>query len=136
MHTHHHHSQPSAGSTGPAWFYGYCHDSGQMKMMTYPEYMGNVQTTYSKTMNNPGWAMQQWGDTIQGQKGSHARRSGCGSSVQRSRIGRDRSLPQIHGAGEPVPAGFGRRLVLPFAGLGRAGNRARSHLKRTICSFL
>ena len=78
MHTHHHHSQQSAGSPGPAWFYGYCHDSGQMKMMSYPEYVSNAQTTYSKTMNNPAWPMQQWSDAVQGQKGSHARKSDCG----------------------------------------------------------
>ena len=79
MHTHHHHhSHESAGSSGPAWYYGYCHDSGQMKMMSYPEYVNNMQTTYSKTMSNPGWAMQQWSDSLQGKKGAGAHKSGCG----------------------------------------------------------
>jgi hypothetical protein len=76
MHAHHRcHSHESEGSTGPAWFYGYHHDSGQMKMMTYPEYMNSMQTTYSKTMSNPGWMMQQWSDTLQGH---HSRKPECG----------------------------------------------------------
>jgi hypothetical protein len=76
MHTHHrYHSQESAGSAGPAWFYGYHHDSGQMRMMTYPEYMNSMQTTYTKTMNNPGWVAQQWGGGAP--QGSQGKKSDC-----------------------------------------------------------
>jgi hypothetical protein len=32
-------------------FYGYCHDTGQMRMMTYPEYLSNMQTGYSNLYN-------------------------------------------------------------------------------------
>ncbi len=79
MHTHHRsHSQQGAESSGPAWFYGYHHPSGQMKMMTYPEYVNSMQTTYSKTISNPGWMTQQWSDTLQGRKGSHEKKCDCG----------------------------------------------------------
>jgi hypothetical protein len=45
-----------------------------MKMMTYPEYVNSMQTTYSKTMSNPGWMAQQWSDTMQGRQ---TKKSGC-----------------------------------------------------------
>jgi hypothetical protein len=52
MHTHRHrHSSQSNPSQGPAWYYGYCHDTGQMRMMTYPDYVNNMQTGYTNLYN-------------------------------------------------------------------------------------
>jgi hypothetical protein len=52
MHTHRHRqSGQSNPAQGPAWFYGYCHDTGQMRMMTYPDYVTNMQTGYSNLYN-------------------------------------------------------------------------------------
>lgn len=58
MHSHHHHHQSSGDSTAPQAFYGYCHDSGRMRMMTLPDYVSNVQTGYSNLYNNPMSALQ------------------------------------------------------------------------------
>lgn len=58
MHSHHHHHQPSGESTAPHFFYGYCHDSGRMRMMSLPDYVNNVQTGYSNLYNNPMSALQ------------------------------------------------------------------------------
>ena len=54
MHSHHHHHSPSSGdSAGPQMFYGYCHDSGRMRMMNLPDYVNNMQTGYSNLYSNP-----------------------------------------------------------------------------------
>jgi hypothetical protein len=46
-----------AASRDPEIFYGYCHDTGQMRMMNYADFMGNLQTGYSNLYNNPASAM-------------------------------------------------------------------------------
>lgn len=52
MHSHRHrHSSQSNPNQGPAWYYGYCHDTGQMRMMTYPDYVNNMQTGYANLYN-------------------------------------------------------------------------------------
>jgi hypothetical protein len=56
-HRHHHHHgchEPEPQSGGPAWYYGYHHDSGQMKMMNYSDYMSNAQTTVNKMWGMTG----------------------------------------------------------------------------------
>jgi hypothetical protein len=57
-HDHHHgcgcHESHEGQGGGPAWFYGYHHASGQMKMMNYPDYVNNAQTTVSKVYNAMG----------------------------------------------------------------------------------
>jgi len=79
MHSHHHHhSHQTSGGQGPAWFYGYCHDSGQMKMMTYPDYVNNMQTTYSRLYSSPGSMAQQYADMLQGRTSSTTSKSECG----------------------------------------------------------
>jgi hypothetical protein len=60
MHEHHHNSHHSCGNGAPpAYLYGYCHDSGTMRMMNMPDYMRNVQTSYTNMAQAPGNLMQQ-----------------------------------------------------------------------------
>ncbi len=62
MHTEHYrNTQPCGGSSGggPAFLYGYCHDSGRMRMMNVPDYMRNVQTGYTNLAQAPATLMQQ-----------------------------------------------------------------------------
>jgi hypothetical protein len=91
-HQHHHHEgchEPrSYGQSGggPAYLYGYCHDSGQMRMMNYPDYVNNMQTTYSNLysgMTQPYVNMMQGlapaAPTVpQGERGRHHRHGDCG----------------------------------------------------------
>jgi hypothetical protein len=71
MHSHHHHhSQPSGESAGPQVFYGYCHDSGRMRMMNFPDYVNNVQTGYSNLYNNPMSSLQTMMGMMQGGGGA------------------------------------------------------------------
>jgi hypothetical protein len=67
MHNHHHfQSQPCGESAGPHMFYGYCHDSGRMRMMNFPDYVNNVQTGYSNLYSNPASALQTMMGMMQG----------------------------------------------------------------------
>jgi hypothetical protein len=66
MHSHHHHHQSSGDPVGPPIFYGYCHDSGRMRMMNLPDYVSNVQTGYSNLYNNPVSALQTMMGLLQG----------------------------------------------------------------------
>jgi hypothetical protein len=63
MHTEHYrNTHPCGGSSsggGPEFLYGYCHDSGRMRMMNVPDYMRNVQTGYSNLTQAPAAMMQQ-----------------------------------------------------------------------------
>lgn len=68
---HHHHSHgchegSSGQSRGPAWLYGYCHDTGKMRMMDYPDYVNNIQTTYSNLYSGATSAVQPYLDMMQG----------------------------------------------------------------------
>ncbi len=38
-------------SRGPAMFYGYCHESGRMRMMDLPDFFDNTQTAYSNMVS-------------------------------------------------------------------------------------
>jgi hypothetical protein len=76
---HHHHSHhgcheaPSySQSRGPAWFYGYCHDTGKMRMMDYPDYVTNMQTTYSNLYSGAASTVQPYIDMMQGRAPSGA----------------------------------------------------------------
>lgn len=83
-HSHHgcHESQASYGqSRGPAWFYGYCHDSGKMRMMDYPDYVNNMQTAYSNLYSGTPSAAQPYIDLMQGRAPS----SGYHSDPSRER---------------------------------------------------
>jgi len=66
-HHHHHGCQESQPSRGPAWFYGYCHDTNRMRMMDYPDYVKNVQTGYSNLMSGTTSTYQPYLDTLQAQ---------------------------------------------------------------------
>ena len=80
MHTHRHHQSSQTDPTqGPAWLYGYCHDSGQMRMMTYPEYVNNMQTGYSNLYNAVPAMMQSYTGATQAAPGSSSQRThhGC-----------------------------------------------------------
>jgi hypothetical protein len=61
MHEHHHNTHPCGGNSGggPAFLYGYCHDSGQMRMMNVSDYMQNMQTGYTNMATAPATLMQQ-----------------------------------------------------------------------------
>lgn len=66
-HHHSHHSgQQDQQSRGPAWFYGYCHDSGRMRMMDYLDYVKNVQTGYSNVLGGMTSVYQPYIDAFQG----------------------------------------------------------------------
>ncbi len=41
-------------SRGPEIFYGYCHETGRMRMMNYPDYAQNLQTGLSNMMQGTG----------------------------------------------------------------------------------
>ena len=60
MHREHHHAEQryGAGSRSPEIFYGYCHDSRQMRMMDYADFLSNVQAGYANLYTNPASAMQ------------------------------------------------------------------------------
>jgi len=47
QHRHSHHHGCGGQSYGPEIFYGYCHETGRMRMMNYPDYVSNVQTGLS-----------------------------------------------------------------------------------------
>jgi hypothetical protein len=87
---HHHHSdqgchEPQASDAqnrGPAWFYGYCHDTGQMRMMNYPDYVNNMQTTYSNLYSGTASMAQPYIDMLQGRTPSTG---STGSQSGRSR---------------------------------------------------
>ncbi len=60
MHEQRHHAGHCCGSVsrGPEVFYGYCHESGRMRMMDYADFVNNVQTGYANLYNNPASALQ------------------------------------------------------------------------------
>jgi hypothetical protein len=78
-HSHYGHHESQAGyaqSRGPAWFYGYCHDTGKMRMMDYPDYVNNMQTTYSNLYSGTASISQPYIDMIQGRAPSSGYQSG------------------------------------------------------------
>jgi len=48
----------SAGSRGPAMYFGYCHRSKQYRMMDLPDYVSNTQEGMSNLMNDGATAYQ------------------------------------------------------------------------------
>jgi hypothetical protein len=93
MHTEHHrhaHHHGCAGQGhGPEMFYGYCHDTGRMRMMNYPDYVSNVQTGLSNMYQGVAGAaphMQPMMDAMTGWmrgagapwQASHGRHGDCG----------------------------------------------------------
>jgi hypothetical protein len=91
MHTQHrhHHTEHGFGSAGrgPEIFYGYCHDTRQMRMMNYADFLDNVQTGYTNLSKNPASVMQPVIDALSGvaQRGipqdwrhGHHHECGCG----------------------------------------------------------
>ena len=64
-HHSHHGCHEGAPSRGPAWFYGYCHETGRMRMMDYPDYAKNVQTGYSNMLSGVPSAYQPYLDMLQ-----------------------------------------------------------------------
>jgi len=65
MNGQHHHYGCGRQSRGSEVFYGYCHETKQMRMMDYPDFMNNVQTGYSNLYSNPASAMQPVSAAIQ-----------------------------------------------------------------------
>jgi hypothetical protein len=88
-HRHSHHGRQGSAevqSRGPAMFYGYCHETGRMRMMDLPDFVGNTQTAYSNmvsgmsSMYQPYMGMLQ--DSPQQSRGTghkhHAHNGDCG----------------------------------------------------------
>lgn len=69
--THHHHSHhgccegPRTQSRGPEMFYGYCHESGRMRMMDLSDYVDNTQTAYSNLASRMSSMYQPYMQTLQ-----------------------------------------------------------------------
>ena len=86
MREHHHHSchehggyTPGAYGRGAAMFYGYCHETGRMRMMDYPDYMSNLQTGYQNMYKNMTSSLQSYLDAMQNwPRGGHHKGCGCG----------------------------------------------------------
>ncbi len=90
--THEEHHRCHEGSRGPAIYYGYCHETGRMRMMDYEEYMRNFQTGYSKMRSAISECMRPWmqmhsggmwfphlqGHGGEGWWGKHHHECGCG----------------------------------------------------------
>jgi hypothetical protein len=53
-----HYYGSSSASRGPEIFYGYCHDTKQMRMMDYTDYLQNWQAGYSNLYSGATSAMQ------------------------------------------------------------------------------
>jgi hypothetical protein len=77
MHSGHHHHSDRHGcgghSSGPEVFYGYCHESGRMRMMDYSDYMRNMQTGFSNIYQGPATMMQPMIDAMTGMMRAPAR---------------------------------------------------------------
>jgi hypothetical protein len=80
-HHSHHGCHEGQQSRGPAWFYGYCHESGRMRMMDYPDYVQNVQTGFSNFFGGMASTYQPYIDVLQGRAGGghryHDKSCGC-----------------------------------------------------------
>lgn len=88
IHRHHSHHGCCEGirpkSRGPEMFYGYCHESGRMRMMDFSDYVGNTQTAYSNLASGMSSMYQPYMQTLpqagarQGQQQGPARHHGHG----------------------------------------------------------
>ncbi len=72
-----------AQTKGPEVFYGYCHDTGRMRMMDYNDFMSNLQQGYSNLYQAPGGTAayskpaSNWNPTSNWQAWNFRRRQGC-----------------------------------------------------------
>lgn len=57
-HHSHHHDCCGGRSREPEMFYGYCHETGRMRMMNYGDYMNSMQAAVSNMYSAPMAAMQ------------------------------------------------------------------------------
>jgi len=53
-------------------FYGYCHDTGRMRMMDYPDYLNSMQASYSNLYGRSADAMQPIIDSVTSMFGGSA----------------------------------------------------------------
>src|SRR3954470_4300853 len=58
QHRHAYQGDCGARSRGPEMFYGYCHDTGRMRMMDYTDYLNSMQASYSNLYGRSADAMQ------------------------------------------------------------------------------
>jgi hypothetical protein len=60
-------------------FYGYCHETGRMRMMDYPDYVSNLQTGYQNMYQSMGNPAQSYMDAVQRwSRGGDHKDCGCG----------------------------------------------------------
>ncbi len=65
-HLHHgYHEGARTQSRGPEMFYGYCHESGRMRMMDLPDFVDNTQTAYSNLASRMSSMFQPFTGTLQ-----------------------------------------------------------------------
>ena len=73
------HHGPGQESRGPAVFFGYCSDSGTMRMMDYAEYVDSMRTASSNMYSSMAGTMQTYMDTMLGKEAGrhHHHKSDC-----------------------------------------------------------
>jgi hypothetical protein len=57
--------QETDWTRGPTMFYGYCSETGRMRMMDFPDYAESVRKTYSDMYQNVAKTMQSWSESAQ-----------------------------------------------------------------------
>jgi len=57
--------QETDWTRGPAIFYGYCSETGRMRMMDLPDYAENIRKTYSDMYQNVAKTTQSWFESAQ-----------------------------------------------------------------------
>lgn len=62
---------------GPEVFYGYCHDSGRMRMMDFGDFMTNLQKGYHNLYQNPASAASAYASAVAQPTARPATRGGC-----------------------------------------------------------
>jgi hypothetical protein len=91
MHRHHYQTEHGciSASRGPELFYGYCHDTDQMRMMNYADLLSNVQAGYANLYTDPASVMQPFVNALSammqsgvgtqhGHHHKHQHECGCG----------------------------------------------------------
>src|SRR5262245_10429236 len=72
--THHHHSHHGCcegertKSRGPEVFFGFCHESGRMRMMDLPDFVDNTQTAFSNMTSRMSSMFQPFTQALQQQQ--------------------------------------------------------------------
>jgi|SRR5687768_8683200 len=81
-----HRAQRTQANRGPAMYFGYCQDDKQYRMMDLPDYMSNVQKSYSRLVSDSTNALQDMlrgygggaaGTMTRGQRHGRSRDCGC-----------------------------------------------------------